>query len=304
MRHLVTGGAGFIGSHLCERLLAQDDEVICLDNLFTSRLRNVEHLVGKPGFEFVRHDVCDPFHFEVDRVWHLACPASPVHYQRNEVRTIKTAVVGTVHALEMARDVRARLLLTSTSEVYGDPEVHPQREDYLGAVDPVGPRACYDEGKRCSESLAAAFSRQHGVEVVIARLFNTYGPRMARDDGRVVSNFVTQALGGQALTIYGDGNQTRSFCYVDDVVSALQLLMSRGPIASPVNVGNPHEITVRELGSLVHGMVADTGWDQRPEVPGDPRRRRPDISRIEELGWAPSTSVEDGLLQTISYFRA
>ena len=310
MRHLVTGGAGFLGSHLCERLLARGDEVIVLDNLFTSRRKNIEHLFRYHAFEFVRGDVCDKFHFEVDRIWHLACPASPIHYQRNAVRTVKTSVIGTVHALELAREVGARFLLTSTSEIYGDPAVHPQVEGYHGNVNPVGPRACYDEGKRCAETLAASFAAQYGVEVKIARLFNCYGPRMAADDGRVVSNFITQALRGEPLTIYGDGTQTRSFIYVDDMVEGLVRLMDRGPQAVPVNLGNPGEFTIRQLGDLVKEMVSsrvvgrrDPGYDQRPLPIDDPTRRRPDITRaLQLLGWVPKVELEKGLAETVEYF--
>ncbi len=306
MRHLVTGGAGFIGSHLCERLLAQGDEVICLDNLFTSRMRNLDRLLGRPGFEFVRHDVCEPFHAEVDRVWALACPASPVHYQRNAVRTVKTSVLGTINALELAREVGARLLLTSTSEVYGDPEVHPQIESYHGNVNPIGPRACYDEGKRCAETLVTSFARQYGVEVRIARLFNCYGPRMAIDDGRVVSNFIVQALRNQPLTVYGDGSQTRSFVYVDDMVEGLLRLMDRGPEAAPVNLGNPVEFTIRELGDMVQEITGHrVGYERRPLPQDDPARRKPDITRaISLLDWHPRTVLDEGLKRTVEYFKS
>lgn len=303
MRHLITGGAGFIGSHLSEKLLDLGDEVICLDNLFTSRRQNIDHLMERKGFEFVRADVCDPFHFEVDRIWALACPASPVHYQRNAVRTVKTSVLGTIHALELAREVGARVLLTSTSEVYGDPAEHPQHESYNGNVNPVGPRACYDEGKRCAETLVTSFAEQFAVDARIARLFNCYGDRMAADDGRVVSNFVIQALRGEPLTIYGDGNQTRSFIFVDDMVEALMLLMEVGPAKVPVNLGNPEEFTIRQLGDLVQEMVGPVGYDRRPLPKDDPTRRRPDITFAKAaLAWAPRTELREGLRRTIRYF--
>lgn len=304
MRHLVTGGAGFLGSHLCERLLKEGDEVIALDNLFTSRRRNIEALFKYRSFEFVRGDVCDPFHFEVDRIWHLACPASPVHYQRNAVRTVKTSVIGTINALELAREVGARILLTSTSEIYGDPAVHPQPETYNGNVNPVGPRACYDEGKRCAETLATSFAAQYGVEVRIARLFNCYGPKMAADDGRVVSNFITQALRNRPLTVYGEGTQTRSFIYVDDMIEGLTRLMDRGPQASPVNLGNPVEFTVRELGDLVQNLTGRAvGYDSRPLPADDPTRRKPDITLAKRLlDWEPTIPLRDGLQNTIRYF--
>lgn len=302
MRHLVTGGAGFIGSHLCERLLLQNDEVICLDNLFTSRLHNIEHLLGRRKFEFVRHDVCDSFHFEVDRIWSLACPASPVHYQRNAVRTVKTSVMGTINALDLARDVGARLLLTSTSECYGQPEVHPQPETYNGNVNPIGPRACYDESKRCAETLVVSFAQQYGVETRIARLFNTFGPRMAVDDGRVVSNMVVQALRKEPITIYGDGTQTRSFCFVDDTVEALLRLMDCDD-GKPVNIGNPHEF---QIGDLAEMVIAQLGGhiEYRPLPVDDPTRRRPDITRAKTLlGWEPKIQLEEGLKRTIAYFK-
>lgn len=304
MRHLVTGGAGLVGSHLCEALLAGGDEVTCVDNFFTSCRRNIEHLLEHRRFEFVRHDVCDPFHAEVDRIWALACPASPVHYQRNPTRTVMTSVLGTINALELARTVGARVLLTSTSEVYGDPYVHPQVEIYWGNVNPIGPRACYDEGKRCAETLVTSFAKQYGTSTRIARLFNTYGPRMARDDGRVVSNFVTQALAGQPLTIYGGGLQTRSFAYVDDIVRALILLMELGPEAEPVNVGNPDEFTIRTLAGLIREMIGDTGVDARSMPVDDPGRRRPDVTKLSALGWSPRVGIADGLERTIDYFRA
>lgn len=304
MKHLVTGGAGFIGAHLCAALLQRGDEVICLDNLFTSRRANLATLLGHPRFEFVRADVCDPFHYEVDRIWSLACPASPIHYQRNAVRTVEASVIGTLNALKNARAAGARLLLTSTSEVYGDPVMHPQPESYRGNVDPTGPRACYDEGKRTAETLVTAFHDQYGVDARIARLFNTYGPLMAPDDGRVVSNFIVQALQGHPLTVYGHGGQTRSFAYVDDTVAGLLALMDAEIGPQPVNLGNPTESTITQLGQLVHQLVGDTGWIHKPALIDDPARRCPDISRaIAALGWRPTTALEDGLRRTIAYFR-
>lgn len=303
-RVLVTGGAGFLGSHLCERLLDAGHYVVCLDNFFTGRRRNVEHLVASHNFELVRHDVCDPLHVEVDQVYHLACPASPIHYQRNPVKTIRTCVQGTMNVLALAHEVKARVLLASTSEVYGDPSLHPQSETYCGNVNPIGPRACYDEGKRCAEALATSYARQHGVEVRIARIFNTYGPRMDVGDGRVVSNFVVQALANKPLTVYGSGDQTRSFVYVSDMVGALVSLMDRGPQAFPVNIGNPVETTIRQLGDMVHRLVGYTGWDAQPLPADDPVRRWPDISRARSmLGWEPTVDLERGLRQTVEYFR-
>lgn len=304
MRHLVTGGAGFIGSHVCDMLVGRGESVICLDNLLTGHPRNIEHLMGRKNFRFEQRDVCESFNHDVDRVWHLACPASPVQYQRNAARTIKTNVVGTANALEAARNAGARLLLTSTSEVYGDPTEHPQRETYWGNVNPIGPRACYDEGKRCAEALVVSFARQYAVEVRIARLFNTYGPRMALDDGRVVSNFLVQALRGEPLTIYGGGRQTRSFAYIDDAIACLDALMERGPQATPVNIGNPEEYTMVELAAAVADLVGDTGLMHHPMPVDDPSRRRPDIARARELlGWEPTTRLRDGLEKTAAYFR-
>ncbi|WP_066951862.1 UDP-glucuronic acid decarboxylase family protein [Streptomyces lushanensis] len=307
-RVLVTGGAGFIGSHLCERLLDDGHEVVCLDNLFTGRRRNIGHLLEHPRFEFMRHDVAEPFHMEIDEIYHLACPASPVHYQRNPVRTIRTCVEGTLNALELARETGARLFIASTSEVYGDPEVHPQQEDYWGHVNPIGVRACYDEGKRCAEALAVSFARQYGVDVRLGRIFNTYGPRMHENDGRVVSNFTVQALRGEPLTIYGDGSQTRSFCYVDDLVEAIVRLMATDTDtgAEPVNLGNPQETTVeriaREIKRLT-GSSSQLAFHPLPE--DDPTRRRPDISRAcALLGWEPKIDLEEGLRRTIAHFAS
>jgi UDP-glucuronate decarboxylase len=317
MRHLITGGAGFLGSHLADRLIAQGDEVIALDNFFTGSRRNVAHLLDHPRFELVRGDVCNPFHFEVDRIYHLACPASPIHYQRNPARTIETGVLGTLHALELARNVGARVFIASTSEVYGDPTQHPQTEAYWGNVNPIGPRACYDEGKRCGEALAAAWANQYGVEVRIARIFNTYGPRMAENDGRVVSNFICQALRGEALTVFGDGSQTRSFCYVDDLVEGFLRLMEWDTpnnittemkiyhLGSPVNLGNPGEFTMLELATLVRDMTGAKSVIVHRQLPkDDPTRRRPDITRARELlGWEPKVALRDGLARTIEYFQ-
>ncbi|MFH8469102.1 UDP-glucuronic acid decarboxylase family protein [Streptomyces sp. NPDC017991] len=305
-RVLVTGGAGFIGSHLCERLIDDGHEVICLDNLFTGRRSNIAHLLGSPRFEFERHDVAEPFHVEVDQIYHLACPASPVHYQRNPVRTVRTCVEGTLNALELARETGARLFIASTSEVYGDPQVHPQQEDYWGHVNPIGVRACYDEGKRCAEALAVSFARQYGVEVRLGRIFNTYGPRMHENDGRVVSNFTVQALREEPLTIYGDGSQTRSFCYVDDLVEAVVRLMATETDARPVNLGNPLETTVEQIARQIKRLAGSRSeLAFRPLPEDDPTRRRPDISRATMLsGWEPKVDLEDGLRRTIADFAA
>lgn len=305
MRHLITGGAGFIGSHLAERLLKQGEEVIVLDNLFTSKRGNIEHLLGDHRFEFVRGDVCTPFHFEVDRIWSLACPASPKWYQKNPARTIKTSVMGTVHALELAREVGARLLLTSTSEVYGDPKEHPQMELYNGNVNPIGPRACYDESKRCAETLAVSYAQQYGVSVKIGRLFNCYGPRMAEDDGRVVSTFICQALRAQPITIYGDGRQTRSFIYIDDMIDGLLRLMERGPEAYPVNLGNPTEFTILELWQAIRTIIGGDFTTKHERLPkDDPTRRCPDIEQARHvLDWNPKITLAEGLTATIAYFE-
>lgn len=308
LRHLITGGAGFLGSHLCDRLLAAGDSVIVLDNFFTGHRRNLFDHEDDPLFELVRGDVCDPFHCEVDRIWHLACPASPVHYQRNPARTIETAVLGTRHALRLARAVGARVLIASTSEVYGDPLEHPQTESYWGNVNPIGPRANYDEGKRCGEALASAWAQQYGVDVRIARIFNTYGPRMAPDDGRVVSNFICQALRREPITIYGSGNQTRSFGYVSDIVAGLvRLMAAAGPDvdARPVNIGNPGEFTIAELADVVGKEVGGTvAIEYLPLPKDDPTRRRPDISLAERaLGWTPEVSLFEGVHYTAEYFR-
>ena len=304
-RILVTGGAGFVGSHLCERLIAAGHQVICLDNFFTGDRRNVDHLLDNHRFEVVRHDVTEPLVIEVDEVFHLACPASPVHYQRNPVRTIRTAVQGTLNMLDLCREVGARILIASTSEVYGDPTQHPQVESYWGNVNPIGPRACYDEGKRCAEALTISYARQYGVETRIARIFNTYGPRMQERDGRVVSNFVMQALRDEGITIYGDGSQTRSFCFVDDLVEALMRLMAHDSDPGPVNLGNPTELTIKELAELVIELVGSgSKLAQEPLPQDDPTRRRPDIFKAQKLlGWEPQVPARDGLKKTIEYFR-
>jgi UDP-glucuronate decarboxylase len=305
-RVLVTGGAGFIGSHLCERLLAEGREVICLDNFFTGRRRNVAHLMDDPGFELLRHDVVSPLLVEVDRIYNLACPASPVHYQYNPVKTIKTNVMGAIHMLGLAKRVHARILQASTSEVYGDPEVHPQTEDYRGCVNPIGMRACYDEGKRCAEALFFDYHRQNGVDIRVVRIFNTYGPRMHPDDGRVVSNFIMAALTGRDITVYGDGSQTRSFCYVDDMVDGLVRMMTAEDFIGPVNLGNPAEMTVLELAEAVIDITGSrSAVIHKPLPADDPQRRRPDISLARrKLGWEPAVVLREGLEKTVAYFEA
>jgi len=304
-RALVTGGAGFLGSHLCDRLIADGLEVICLDNFFTGSRENVLHLIDHPRFELVRGDVNERTILDVDEVYHLACPASPIHYQRNPVRTIRTCVIGTLNMLELCREVHAKLLIASTSEVYGDPQVHPQPESYWGNVNPIGPRACYDEGKRCAEAVAISFSRQYRVPVRIARIFNTYGPRMHQFDGRVVSNFVLQALRGEPLTIYGTGEQTRSFCYAGDLVDGLQRLMNSEIDARPVNLGNPEEQTMLDLAQQVLELTGSkSALKYEPLPQDDPTRRRPDISTAKkELGWEPKVPSFEGLKATVAYFR-
>ena len=305
-RILVTGGSGFVGSHLCERLIREGNEVVCLDNFFTGSRVNIEPLLDDHRFELVRHDVTEPLTLEVDEVFHLACPASPIHYQRNPVRTIRTAVEGTLNMLDLAREVKARILIASTSEVYGDPAVHPQRESYWGNVNPIGPRACYDEGKRCAEALAVSYARQYGVEVRIARIFNTYGPRMHENDGRVVSNFTVQALRGEPITLYGEGQQTRSFCYVSDLIEGFLRLMASPHGADPVNLGNPRETTVRELAELIRQLARSKSEIVHAPLPtDDPTRRKPDITRARELlaDWAPRVPHEEGLSATIEDFR-
>ena len=305
MRILVTGGAGFLGSHLCERLLGEGHEVICLDNFFTGRKVNVAHLMSNPMFELMRHDVIDPFKVEVDQIYNLACPASPVHYQYNAIKTIKTSVMGAINCLGLAKRLNARVFQASTSEVYGDPEVHPQPETYKGCVNPIGPRACYDEGKRCAETLFVDYHRSNGVDIRIVRIFNTYGPRMLADDGRVVSNFVVQALKGEDITIYGDGSQTRSFCYVDDLIEGFVRLMNTEDITGPVNIGNPGEFTMIELAEKVLAQVGGPSkLTFRPLPQDDPLQRQPDITIAKErLGWEPTVDLDAGLAKTIEYFR-
>ena len=302
--NLVTGGAGFLGSHLIDRLMEAGDEVICLDNYFTGRKANIACWIGHPRFELIRHDVTEPIKLEVDRIWHLACPASPIHYQFNPVKTAKTSFLGTYNMLGLARRVGARLLLASTSEVYGDPEVHPQPESYWGSVNPIGVRSCYDEGKRVAETLCFDYQRMNDVEVRVARIFNTYGPRMLPDDGRVVSNFIVQALRGQPLTLYGDGSQTRSFCYVSDLVEGLVRLMN-SESSGPINLGNPNEFTIRELAELVRMQInPNLQLVERPLPQDDPQQRQPaiDLAR-QQLDWQPTVSLAQGLSPTIDSFR-
>ncbi|MDA0802488.1 MAG: SDR family oxidoreductase [Planctomycetota bacterium] len=306
-RILVTGGAGFLGSHLCERLLDQGHEVIALDNLFTSQRSNIEHLLGQTRFEFVRHDVTEPFSFEVDEIYNLACPAAPGHYQYNPIRTMKTSFMGTMHALGLAKRVRAKILQASTSEVYGDPEVHPQPESYRGLVNPIGPRACYDEGKRAAETLMFDYHRTHKVKIKVARIFNTYGPRMHPFDGRVVSNFIRQALAGETITMYGDGLQTRSFCYRDDLVEAMiRMMETDDSVTGPINIGNPDEFTILDLAKKVVSIAGSSSKVEtgRPLPPDDPKQRCPDISLARKvLGWEPKIKLDAGLKKTIDWFR-
>jgi UDP-glucuronate decarboxylase len=305
MRILVTGGAGFIGSHLCERLVGEGHDVICLDNFFTGRRENIFPLLENPRFELVRHDVIEPILLEVDQIYNLACPASPIHYQYNPVKTVKTNVMGAINMLGLAKRVRARILQASTSEVYGDPLIHPQTEDYWGNVNPVGLRSCYDEGKRLAETLMMDYHRQNNVDVRIARIFNTYGPRMLENDGRVVSNFVVQALRGQPLTLYGEGNQTRSFCYVDDLVEGLVRLMNTDGLNQPVNLGNPGEFTIKQLAEEVMRICGtNAGFNYLPLPQDDPRQRQPDITTAKTvLGWNPVIPLSEGLEKTVPYFR-
>src|SRR5712692_1252929 len=305
MRILVTGGAGFIGSHLCERLLSEENEVLCLDNFFTGRRENILHLLDNQRFELVRHDVIEPILLEVDQIYNLACPASPIHYQYNPVKTVKTNVMGTINMLGLAKRVRARVLQASTSEVYGDPLEHPQTEKYWGNVNPIGLRSCYDEGKRLAETLMMDYHRQNKVDTRIARIFNTYGPRMLENDGRVVSNFIVQALRGESLTIYGQGDQTRSFCYVDDLVEGLIRLMNADAVYDPVNLGNPVEFKIKELAEEVIRMCgSNAGIKYLSLPPDDPRQRQPDITQARELlGWAATVPLREGLEKTVAYFR-
>lgn len=306
MRILVTGGAGFLGSHLCDRLIRDGHEVICMDNLFTGRKTNIRHLLANSAFEFVRHDVIDPFKFEVDQIYNLACPASPPHYQFNPIKTTKTSVMGAINCLGLAKRVKARVFQASTSEVYGDPEVHPQREDYWGHVNPIGRRSCYDEGKRCAETLFFDYHRENGVDIRIVRIFNTYGPRMHPNDGRVVSNFIVQALRGEDLTVYGDGSQTRSFCYVDDLIDGFVRLMNQTETVGPMNIGNPGEFTMLELAEKVIALVGGGSQVVHKSLPADdPKQRQPDISLAQNvLGWSPQVPLEEGLKRTIEYFRS
>lgn len=305
-RTLVTGGAGFLGSHLCDRLISEGHDVICLDNFFTGSKRNISHLLGHPSFELIRHDITFPIYLEVDQIFNLACPASPVHYQDDPVQTTKTCVHGAINMLGLAKRTGARIFQASTSEVYGDPEVHPQTEDYWGKVNPIGVRSCYDEGKRCAETLFFDYHRQHKVDIKVARIFNTYGPRMQPDDGRVVSNFIVQALRGEDITIYGTGEQTRSFCYVDDLIDGFMSLMSSGrELIGPINLGNPDEFTIHELAEQVKELTGSKSEIVLKPLPSDdPRQRQPDISQASQaLGWRPSVPFSQGLPSTIAYFQ-
>ncbi|SFU47365.1 UDP-glucuronate decarboxylase [Methylobacterium sp. 174MFSha1.1] len=302
---LVTGGAGFLGSHLCERLILQGHEVLCVDNLFTGTRTNLKHLLNEARFELLRHDVTFPLYVEIDEIYNLACPASPVHYQFDPVQTTKTSVHGAINMLGLAKRTKARVLQASTSEVYGDPEIHPQPEEYWGRVNPIGFRSCYDEGKRCAETLFFDYHRQHGLEVKVVRIFNTYGPRMHPNDGRVVSNLIVQALRGEDITLYGDGQQTRSFCYVDDLIEAMMRMMATGPeIAGPINIGNPSEVTIRQLAEVVLDVTGSSSrLIHRPLPPDDPRQRCPDITRAREiLGWEPTVPLRQGIEKTVLYF--
>ena len=305
MRILITGGAGFLGSHLCDRLINEGHEILCLDNFFTGRKQNISHLLQNPNFELIRHDVIEPFRVEVDQIYNLACPASPPHYQYNPIKTTKTSVMGAINSLGLAKRVKARVFLASTSEVYGDPTVHPQSESYWGNVNTIGFRSCYDEGKRCAETLYFDYHRQNGVDIRVVRIFNTYGPRMLADDGRVVSNFIVQALKGENLTVYGDGSQTRSFCYVDDLIEGFVRLMNQDKTVGPVNIGNPGEFTMLQLADLVLKKVGGKSKITNLPLPSDdPKQRRPDITLAKEvLGWEPKVPLEQGLERTIEYFR-
>jgi UDP-glucuronate decarboxylase len=305
-RILVTGGAGFLGSHLCERLLSRGDEVICVDNYFTGSRDNIGHLLKHPHFEVIRHDICFPLYLEVDEIFNLACPASPIHYQYDPVQTVKTSVHGAINVLGLAKRVKAKIFQASTSEVYGDPAVHPQREEYWGNVNPIGPRACYDEGKRCAETLFFDYHRQYGVDIRVVRIFNTYGPRMNPQDGRVVSNFIVQALQNKPITIYGDGSQTRSFCYVDDLIEGfIRLMDAPSTLTGPINIGNPGEFTIRQLAEIVIEMTGSSSEIiQMPLPQDDPLQRRPDITKARELlDWQPTIPLRQGLERTIDYFR-
>ena len=306
MRILVTGGAGFLGSHLCDRLLKDGHEVVAIDNLFTGRKLNIAHLMGHANFEFVRHDVIDPFKYEVDQIYNLACPASPPHYQYNPIKTIKTSVMGAINCLGLAKRTKARVFQASTSEVYGDPQIHPQPESYWGHVNPIGKRSCYDEGKRCAETLFFDYHRENKVDIRVIRIFNTYGPRMHEADGRVVSNFIVQALRGQDITIYGDGSQTRSFCYVDDLIEGFVRFMAQTETVGPMNCGNPGEFTMRELAELTLNLVGGKSKIVHQPLPADdPKQRRPDITLAKKIlgGWEPKVGLEEGLSRTIAYFK-
>jgi len=305
-RILVTGGAGFLGSHLCDQLHARGADIVCVDNFFTGSKRNIEHLIGVKQFELVRHDVTFPLYIEVDEIYNLACPASPIHYQHDPVQTTKTSVHGAINMLGLAKRLRAKILQASTSEVYGDPDVHPQPEEYWGHVNPIGTRSCYDEGKRCAETLFFDYRRQHQLRIKVMRIFNTYGPRMHPNDGRVVSNFIVQALLGRDITVYGDGNQTRSFCYVDDLVDGMiRLMNSADDIIGPINIGNPAEFTIRELAEIVIDVMGSRSKIvNRPLPADDPRQRQPDITKARKvLDWAPRTPLKEGLVRTIAYFE-
>jgi len=307
MRILVTGGAGFLGSHLCDRLIERGDDVLCLDNLFTGRKSNIAHLLGHPQFELIRHDVIDPFKSEVDQIYNLACPASPPHNQSNPIKTTKTSVMGAINCLGLAKRVKARVFQASTSEVYGDPAIHPQPESYWGNVNPIGRRSCYDEGKRCAETLFFDYHRENKVDIRVVRIFNTYGPRMHPNDGRVVSNFIVQALKGEDITIYGDGSQTRSFCYVDDLIEGFLRLMAQTETVGPVNIGNPGEFTMLQLAELVLKKVGGpSSIVHRPLPEDDPKQRRPDITLAQKYlgGWEPRVPLEEGIERTISYFKS
>ena len=305
MPTLVTGGAGFLGSHLCERLVREGEEVICMDNFFTGRRKNISHLLDFKNFELLRHDVVDPFKVEVDRIYNLACPASPIHYQYNPIKAVKTSVMGAINCLGLAKRVGARVLQASTSEIYGDPEVHPQPESYRGNVNPIGLRSCYDEGKRCAETLFFDYHRENNVDIRVIRIFNTYGPKMRPDDGRVVSNFIVQALKGEDITVYGDGSQTRSFCYVDDLINGMVGVMEQTESVGPVNLGNPKEFTIRELADSVLSKVETKSLMVEHPLPADdPTQRKPDISLAKKLlSWSPSINLDEGLDRTIPYFR-
>jgi UDP-glucuronate decarboxylase len=307
-RILVTGGAGFLGSHLCDRLVEAGHDVICLDNLFTSQKSNIAHLLGRPNFEFVRHDVINPFHFEVDQIYNLACPAAPGHYQYNPIKTMKTSFLGAMNCLGLAKRLRARVFHASTSEVYGDPEVHPQVESYRGCVNPIGPRACYDEGKRAAETLMFDYHRMHGVQIKVVRIFNTYGPRMHPFDGRVVSNFIRQGLAGDTISMFGDGSQTRSFCYVSDLIDGfLRMMESPAEFTGPVNLGNPNEFTIMELAQKTIAMTGGKArlGASRPLPPDDPKQRKPDITLARaRLGWEPTVQLAEGLQRTIDWMKS